>query len=533
WVKFHAPQGVPVKASEAPELFAALEDIRRRTRGPKANAVLITQEFNAAIVQVPRLGVFGWHKNYVLLGLPLMQALSADEVKAVIAHEYGHLAGAHGKLSGWIYRIRSTWAKLSGAFETGGIAFVLKRFFNWYGPWFNAYSFVLARADEYEADRCSVDVAGKAAAASALTRVSVEGHRFSQHWSELYHQSQHRPEPELLAYKALAVRFSEAANAEDYRFAVTQALKEATDIHDTHPCLSDRLKAIGEGVPELQPVGVSGAEALLGAELSGRLTEKFDMEWWQEMGPAWQENYEKARERFQRREALLAVTDLGREEAQELIDLHEHFNDIPLAIDVAEVWAATHPDDEIMCLILWRLYLETGDRRGLEGMTQALNKAGHEDRLQMLAAMVTFYERYAQDDAGHAEADRQLAEALKFQNHIQNRFSRLEPSVPLESADLNDEVRAKIADIAAQSTIIRSLWIAQRRLPEEPSVCQFVALYVCRSDQTSMVQKEMFMDEVLAQLQPQGYAMIVEQSRDRDWLKKTIRAISGSHLYGS
>jgi hypothetical protein len=34
--------------------------------------VLVTPEFNASIAQVPRLGVFGWHRNYLRIGLPLM-----------------------------------------------------------------------------------------------------------------------------------------------------------------------------------------------------------------------------------------------------------------------------------------------------------------------------------------------------------------------------------------------------------------------------------------------------------------------------
>jgi len=45
---------------------------------------------------------------------------------------------------------------------------IFEVFFDWYAPYFGAYSFVLARAREYEADRCSVEVVGKANAARAL-----------------------------------------------------------------------------------------------------------------------------------------------------------------------------------------------------------------------------------------------------------------------------------------------------------------------------------------------------------------------------
>lgn len=41
---------------------------------------------------------------------------------AVVAHEYGHLRGDHGKLSAWVYRTRMSWARLSRRYEEGSSA---------------------------------------------------------------------------------------------------------------------------------------------------------------------------------------------------------------------------------------------------------------------------------------------------------------------------------------------------------------------------------------------------------------------------
>ena len=84
---------------------------------PKVHEVLLTHDFNAAIAQVPRLGLFGFHKNYLILGLPLMMALSLDQFRAVLAHEFGHLSGAHGRFGSWIYRIRRSWYQLMANLE--------------------------------------------------------------------------------------------------------------------------------------------------------------------------------------------------------------------------------------------------------------------------------------------------------------------------------------------------------------------------------------------------------------------------------
>ena len=74
--------------------------------------MLLTGDFNAAIVQHPRFGIFGGTRNYLMLGLPLMQSLSPAEFQAVVAHEFGHLWGAHGRFGAWIYRLRTGWARL-------------------------------------------------------------------------------------------------------------------------------------------------------------------------------------------------------------------------------------------------------------------------------------------------------------------------------------------------------------------------------------------------------------------------------------
>lgn len=111
--------------------------------------MLLSDDFNAAVTQVPRLGIFGWPRNYLLLGLPLMKVLSREQFKAVLAHEYGHLAGGHARLSNWIYRQRQRWGKLLNALSEyqGYGSFLFLPFLRWYTPYFNAFSFPLARAE--------------------------------------------------------------------------------------------------------------------------------------------------------------------------------------------------------------------------------------------------------------------------------------------------------------------------------------------------------------------------------------------------
>ena len=105
----------------------------------------------------------------MVVGLPLLRALTPDEFRAVLAHEFGHLSGKHGRFSGWIYRVRQTWIQILTQVhqDRSYASFLFEPFLNWYAPYLNAYSFVLARTQEREADAYAVDFAGKEFAAMA------------------------------------------------------------------------------------------------------------------------------------------------------------------------------------------------------------------------------------------------------------------------------------------------------------------------------------------------------------------------------
>ena len=84
-----------------------------RSRGRPIHKVTLTDEFNASIQQLPRFGLLGGAVNHLSIGLPLLMALDRPRFLAVLAHEYGHLRGDHGRFAAWIYRTRLSWMRLN------------------------------------------------------------------------------------------------------------------------------------------------------------------------------------------------------------------------------------------------------------------------------------------------------------------------------------------------------------------------------------------------------------------------------------
>jgi Zn-dependent protease with chaperone function len=313
WVRLEPPEGTPLTREEAPQLFELLDRIRKRLKGPPIHQVVVDPEYNAAIVQHPRLGLLGGGRNYLIIGLPLMQTLSVEQFAAVLSHEYGHLSGAHGHFASWIYRVRMTWARILDALHARPVwgSGVFLHFFDWYVPYFAAYTFVLARSNEYEADRAAADVAGARAAADALAQVEVGARFFDGHfWPKYLGGADKSPVPVFLPYSQLPLSLHVGLEGADAEAWLKAALLEETGITDTHPCLKDRLEALGEaprvpGKPE-----TPAARVLLGPQL-GKLVGGFDKAWAKENLREWGERHREGQALKTRAEEISAKAKSG------------------------------------------------------------------------------------------------------------------------------------------------------------------------------------------------------------------------------
>ena len=379
WIRIEPPAGMPIRASEAPELFAMIDDLRRQLRAPQFHHVLIIDELNAAVVQSPRLGIFGWPRNYLLLGLPLMKTLTVEQFKAVLAHEFGHLAKQHGRLSNWIYRQRLRWSRLLdilSAHDSRG-SFLFKPFLKWFSPYFNAYSFPLARANEYEADATSVRLTSPAAAAQALTGINVVGRYLDeQYWPAIHNQVKDVPQPSFAPFSAMGQGMTQAVEPEAANNWLGKALERATSTADTHPALKDRLAAIGEAAALQLPTESEAADNLLGSARE-RIATHFDQGWQRNIEEAWQQRHQEI---CQNR---LQLEELNRKAAAgETLSVQESYDRALLTESIAEQaeeslaqLQALHervPDDPVVRFALGARLLGRDDEAGAAHVMAAM-----------------------------------------------------------------------------------------------------------------------------------------------------------------
>lgn len=298
-VKTLPPEGIAISPQDSPVLFELLDDLRSQVANAKFDQIIVNGDFNASACQIPRLGLLGWYRSYLVLGLPLMQVLSLEEFKSVLAHEFSHLSNKDGSSGNWIYRIRVAWEQIMASIHESGGTWVLAPFVRWFWPRLNAHAFVLSRQFEYRADAASIDYTGLKPMADSLQKVEFYG-RFIEEkgWRPIFDTVNDNDSPPENPYHLLRTTLQETpTDSAEFEQWMNQAFMRPTDYSDTHPALKDRLlmaDALPEAVSAAEKITIpevdlenSSAIALFGAEKEQEFMQQLNRDWSTSIEPIW------------------------------------------------------------------------------------------------------------------------------------------------------------------------------------------------------------------------------------------------------
>jgi Zn-dependent protease with chaperone function len=263
----HSDSETDVVPGDAP-IFGAIEDLRQKIQAPRIHRVVLDDSLNAAARTDAWLGIF-FPKRTLILGVPLLMALSKAEVLAVIAHELGHFSRQHGRLAHWVYRVRWKWGPMAVAVPDpeadDSIQNTLQHFAQSFLPYFINKSATWSRACELEADAAAARATSAQALISGLTKLAAfdewhaqDGQRVhithalrdttapSDSWGDTLHAFNHE-KPDVWVDRALQ---------REQRLGVAA--------YDSHPSASARAQALGID-PRAEPSPPADAgQALLG-----------------------------------------------------------------------------------------------------------------------------------------------------------------------------------------------------------------------------------------------------------------------------
>jgi Zn-dependent protease with chaperone function len=281
---------------------------------PVIHQILLTDDFNANLVQLPLWGGLGGHRNYLLIGLPMLYALTPGQFRAILAHELGHLHHQHGLFTGWIYRRYQRHAVLLNYLQSGRPSTVrglLIQWLQWYVPYLGKLFFAVAQADEYRADRYAADCTNVSALAAALLQLHIKASYLTERfWPGLFAQAAYRPDPPQQLFALLGEALQTQVDAAEATQWLEEALTQSTRLNETHPCLCDRINAlaISPNQVELQfPLRQTAAEVLFGDHLP-HYTTLLSQEWFTKIRFQWRSRHTELQRQSASQQHLRSVS---------------------------------------------------------------------------------------------------------------------------------------------------------------------------------------------------------------------------------
>lgn len=389
WITIPEPDGMRLTHDQAPELFDLVSEVRTALAGPKIDHIMVSDEYNAYITQIPQFGMFGWLRNYLVVGLPLMHALNPSEFRWVLAHEVGHLSGKHGRFSGWIYRLRRSWVEVltNVERERSYMSFLFEPFIRWYAPYLNAYSFVLARAQEWQADKFSVQLAGREVGAVALVRLATKERSLMENfWPGFFRQAKQQPKTPVDPFVQMLGGLDQPIGPTNTQKWFFEALRVPTEYHDTHPALGDRLAAMGfakEGpevtalVDDLLKADADQHSAALYylPNLPADFMQAQNRLWRERIAHTWSQNHnelQKAEKRLQELDEQSKTRSLTLDESWERVTLLSRVEDENAALPSIEAILRDNPDHVRAHFAMGAILLEQRNPAGVAYLEKAM-----------------------------------------------------------------------------------------------------------------------------------------------------------------
>lgn len=192
--KNEAPDHIRIYRENEPEIFAVIDEIAEQTGTQFPKKVLISPEINASVFYDSAwLSIFFPARKNLVIGIGLVNSVTTEELKAILAHEFGHFSQNTMKIGSVIYQFNKVtydllfdndsfsrwidkWANTSTviAFFTSlciqiikGIQWLLKQLYDIV----NKSYMSLSKEMEYHADEVAVRTIGVRPMKAALMRL--------------------------------------------------------------------------------------------------------------------------------------------------------------------------------------------------------------------------------------------------------------------------------------------------------------------------------------------------------------------------
>jgi TonB family protein len=547
WVKFEEPQGVAIKDSDAPALFEAINETRAAARALKIDKVILTSEFNCAIVQLPRLGAFGWYQNLLILGLPLMYAMPVSHFRSVLAHEMGHVSHLHGRFGAWVYQIQMSWLQLCHNLSNHSVmgTGLFRRFAEWYFPLFDAYTLVLRRTQELAADQISSSLSNPQVCAQALVHVAVKS-LYSQQvfWPKQLAALGKSPEPP----SGITTAFSQAVKSNITSEKVKTLLRQLPakqDRGDSHPALTKRIAALSVDSSAENLIAIfessasaflqqpSAAEKLLGESLP-KFVSLVDESWRKQVSEVWELTHAEWMQHVRELEQLdkhAEESELCKEDAIERARLTCQVGESDRGLNMLQTLLVAHPNDLEIQYLIGALLLEQENEEGIDYLKRII-ECGREGAYQACIELSDYLIRQGNEQEAGEYAEKSKYFLRKIE-HAASAVPHVTREDTFEPHRLSTIQLDRLCALLHADPRIKQAWLLRRVIPDILGGGQPVLVLSLNSPRWFSVSHEEVLQaipDLACNGQLEKYIIMVQEDIHKN-LGATCKTLPGAFIY--
>lgn len=403
---------VSVNKKKTPKLIALINEFEQRFNIETIDNIIITDHYDISIHTTPEYGLAHLGETSLLIGLPLMQTVSAKQFKALLIRRIGQLSKEAKSTTNRIYFFSDILEQYRRTCQQNAHWSIkpFYYFFKYYQMLFNAISFYAIRMNELKNDEFAVSLVDGKSFAQALSQTIIASHYLKNvFWMSMYKLQRQYPTKTIFPHANMTVSFTQSIVTSETDKLLNTQFQRLSDFQYPTPLLRARLKMLGHDTYSL-PLPLENTAAIIYLDNAlPRIAKIFDKLWLEKLHT--QRDTTSPHNSHEQRLSTLTnkITKqaLSAEETWELAVLTEKVKGYHAAVPIYKKIIERNPMHAKAMFAIGRILLSYNDANGIN----AIEKAAFLDASMRKTAdeLIARYQARVKGIKEEAEADKLFA----------------------------------------------------------------------------------------------------------------------------
>ena len=368
---------ISINKKKTPKLLALINELEQHFNVKAFDNIFLTDKYAISthispVYCVPQLG-----ETTLQIGLPLMQTVSADQFKSLLARRIGQLSLSKNPITGRIYLfsdiLNQYFTTCKQSTHWSYIPFFY--FFRSFQNLFNAISFYAIRMDELQADQYAIEITDEESFSQTLSQTILASHYLKNtFWVSMYKLHRQYSNKAIYPHANMAVSFAQSVNKEKSRTLINQHFQQLSNFEYPTPLLRTRLLELGfESYSLPEYLETTAANIYLDTALP-KVTKIFDQLWLQHIKSQHETSaqLDSNEQRLNILSIKISEQPLSASETWELAVLTEKIKGYSFAIPIYKKILERNPMHAKSMFAIGRILLSYNDSTGLEVLQKAV-----------------------------------------------------------------------------------------------------------------------------------------------------------------